>query len=117
MPIRTAMVKAGYSKSTAERSKPGQGFLDLLQEAIPDAYLAKRLRHWIDSDRTIRTFRKGDLTTQISEIDPSSVKAADLVLKAGRKYTDNGISNNILVINIPKEIADKHGLNSSSSPS
>lgn len=108
--VTKAMLAAGYSPATANTPQKLTGsstFQELLDELLPERHLTEKHREFLDSERIIRRFKKGELEEEISETDPNAVKALDMAYKLRGKYADKA-GNNILIINVSSQAADRY---------
>lgn len=110
------MIEAGYSKQTSLKpSLLGKGFAELIEKALPDSHLLKKHKEFLNAPRLVRSFRKGELETEVEETDPSAVKALDMAYKLKGKYSTEGGTNNILIVNVTAEAANKYGIRKTNS--
>lgn len=96
-----AMREAGYSEvSSRSPSKLTQSksFASLVEEYLPDMLLMEKHRDVIMSPRTIRRIMKGQVIEEIEETDPSQVRGLDMAYKLKGKYQNDGVTNNILIV-------------------
>lgn len=88
--VSKAMREAGYPKATAKnpqqltRSKKWE---KLMEKFLPDNHLATKHREFLDAPRIVRTFKKGDLETEIEETDSNAVRALDMAYKIKGNYS------------------------------
>lgn len=113
--VSRAMIDAGYSPATAKNPSmltTSKTWEKLMKKHLPDKHLGKRHREFLDAPRIVRTFKKGDLETEITETDPSAVKALDMAYKLKRRYSEAGEGNtfNTVMFMVPPEILNKHGI-------
>lgn len=102
-----------YSPSSVanpQRVTGTQTFQALLDEFLPEQHLATKHREFLDSKRIIRTYVKGDLKEETEETDGNAVKALDMAYKLRGKYADK-TGNNILIINVSNQSADRYKTN------
>lgn len=111
--ISTAMRAVGYSAKTAKTPKKlteSKGWLELVEQFLPDNHLGKKHREFLDGPRIVRTFKKGELEIEVEETDPSAVKALDMAYKLKRKYGEDGGGNKVLIINVSGQSAQRYGV-------
>lgn len=79
-----------YSKRFAEhpdRLKKSKGWEELMEQYLPDKLLGKKHRELLEVPKKVRTFIKGDLSTEYEELDSNAVKAGlDMAYKLKGKY-------------------------------
>lgn len=113
--MKQAMIEAGYSKSSATNGGAGivksKGFQQAMEKFLPDQLLLEKHREFLNSKRLVKEFRKGDVTTEISETDPSAVRALDLAYKIKGRYITPGVTQNNLVIQVSDKSAARFGMN------
>ncbi len=91
MPMGRVMVEAGYSKTSSISPKKlteRDGWAELMEKYLPDEHLGEKHREFLDSSRVVRIFVKGELTSEVSETDPSAVKALDIAYKIKGRYKE-----------------------------
>jgi hypothetical protein len=116
--VSRAMREAGYSPATAKTPSKltnSRGFQQLIKKYLPDNHVLQKHRQFLDAPRIVRTFKKGDLELEVTETDPSAVKALDLAYKIGGKYGDTSGGNKVLIINISGQSNERYGANASAS--
>jgi hypothetical protein len=107
------MIEAGYTPATAKNPKnltTSKGYQALLKKHLPDTHLIKRHREFLDAPRLVRTFKKGELETEIKETDPSAVKALDMAYKLKGMYANDAANQttNVLVVNLSAPAAARY---------
>lgn len=111
-PMIEVMREAGYAENTA--IAPSKNLLgtetwqQLMNEYLPDEHLIKVHREIIDSPREIRTYVKGELTTEVTETSPQQTKGLDMAYKLKGRYQDVTIDK-ALIVNVSQPIASKYG--------
>lgn len=97
MPIGQAMRKVGYSKITSktpQRLTNSKGWEELMEQHLPDKLLAAKHKELLMVPKKVRTFIKGDLSTEYEELDSNAVKAGlDMAYKLKGKYAAEKIDN------------------------
>ena len=109
--VSRAMRDAGFSPATSKNPQKltkTKAWQALTQKYLPDKHLAEKHREFLDSKRIIRTIKKGDIETEISETDRNAVQALDMAYKLKRRYGEEGIGDKTLIINISGETADRY---------
>lgn len=99
--VSKAMREVGYSEAMAKNPQKvtkSKGYQNLLQKYLPDTHLVQKHRAFLDAPRIVRTYKKGDLETEVEETDPGAIKALDMAYKLKGKYTEAGPTNNVLII-------------------
>ncbi len=102
-----------YSPTVAQKPQKltrSKGWEELLEKYLPDSHLGKKHREFLDTPRIVRTYKKGDLETEIEETDPSAVKALDLAYKIKNKYKDGVQIDKAVIVQISKEAAEKYAV-------
>lgn len=105
------MKEAGYADSTSDDPKlltNSKGWKELMEEYLPDAYLAEKHKEFLGSKRVIRKY--GAVLSE--ETDPSAVRALDMAYKLKNRYSDVNIGQ-ALVVNISSAAAKKYGIDPS----
>lgn len=108
-----AMIEAGYKESVARNPSnltKSKSWPILLEKHLPDKHLGKKHRTFLDADRIIRTYKKGDLVSETTETDPSAVKALDMAYKLKGRYSSDDVGSKTLIINISGESASRYGV-------
>lgn len=108
--IGKSMREVGYADVTARKPSnvtASPTFQALLDEYLPEQHLAGKHREFLDAKRIIRTYVKGDLKEETEETDGNAVKALDMAYKLRGKYADK-TGNNILIINVSNQSADRY---------
>ena len=103
--ISQAMIKAGYSKNTAKTPSKltnTKTFQALTQKYLPDDVLLTKHRELLEVPRKMRTYIKGDLQTEIEELDSQAVgRGLDMAYKLKGAYAAEKHE-----ITVPKPIMD-----------
>ena len=112
-----AMRAAGYSPQTA--STPGKltkskGYASLVEKYLPDKLLLEKHKEIIMSPRIKRTFMKGAMIEETEETDPSQVRGLDMAYKLKGKYASEGVTNNVLIVQLNGTAADRYKNNEQS---
>ena len=94
-----------YKPSVIKKPKKltgSKGWNELLETYLPDSLLAKKHKELLTIPRKIRQFSKGDLMTEVEELDSQAVsKGLDMGYKLKGHYKDEkGISLNINIAQI-----------------
>lgn len=88
--VSKAMRDAGYSPKTAKNPKvltESKTWERLMEKHLPDKLLVKKHKELLKIPRTIRHFKKGELETEIEELDSNAIKAGlDMAYKLKGKY-------------------------------
>ena len=88
--VSKGMRDAGYTEATAKNPKnltESKSWTDLVEEYLPDILLAKTHKELLTVPRKIRTFLKGDLQTEIEEVDSAAIsRGLDMAYKLKNKY-------------------------------
>lgn len=74
--VSAAMREAGYSAKTAKNPKNltnSKSFKELLDHYLPEDLVLKKHKELIEIPVKIRTFIKGDLTTEVESLDGASM--------------------------------------------
>lgn len=112
--MRQAMLEVGYSNSSSLTGGSGivksKGFQLAMEKYLPDELLLKKHLEFLNSKRLVKEFRKGDLTNEISETDPSAVRALDLAYKIKGRYIVAGPTQNNLIIQVSDKSASRFGV-------
>lgn len=117
--VSKSMREVGYSAKHAKNPQQitsSPTFQALLDEFLPEQHLSQKHREFLDAKKIIRTYVKGDLKETTEETDGNAVKALDMAYKLRGKYADK-TGNNILIINVSKESADRYRTPSDDAPS
>ena len=84
------MVAAGYSPKTAKaptKLTKSKGWEELMEQYLPDKLLASKHKELLEIPKKIRTFIKGDLTSEYEELDSNAIsKGLDMGYKLKGKY-------------------------------
>lgn len=110
--MATAMKNAGYAHGIVRNPQKvvqSKGFNQLLEKYLPDNKLLKKHKEFINAKKTVRTFTKGDLTTEVEETDANAVKALDMAYKLKGKYMQGDTQNNVLVVQLSDSSAGRYG--------
>lgn len=103
--ISGAMVKAGYSPTTAHRTNKltrTKGWSELMDKHLPDSALAKRHRQLLN---------KNDVNTELPETMAVS-KALDMAYRMKGRYADpEERGNKTLIVMISGETSKRYGIN------
>lgn len=111
--ISAAMVKAGYAPDTTATTTGKltntDGWRELMEKHLPDKLLAKKHKEGLDASEEIVKdgevlFSKPDYAVRHKYLD-SAYK-----LKGRYVKEEEGISNQLIQINISSEIAEKNGI-------
>jgi hypothetical protein len=111
--VSAAMRDAGYSavsSRTPKKLTSSKGYAKLLEKYLPDALLLEKHHEIIMSPRLKRTFMKGAMIEETEETDPSQVRALDMAYKLKGKYANDGVTNNVLIVQLNGTAADRYKL-------
>lgn len=110
-PMYKVMKEAGYAERSAvaphQNLQSSPTWQQLMDTYIPDDHLIKVHREIIDSPREIRTYVKGELTTEVTETSPQQTKGLDMAYKLKGRYSDVTIDK-AMIVNISAPIASKY---------
>lgn len=120
--ISSAMVKAGYSLSTAKRTNKvtrTKGWEEMMEQHLPDSLLAKTHKEGLKASKT--QYKNNNETGEIEQVgvEPDFAvrhKYLDSAYKLKGRYMDSEKPNKTLIINITGIAAQKYGINQSTSP-
>ena len=118
-PMAAALRAAGYSELSVrnpQRITRAKGFKELLEIYLPEKKLLKKHKDFLNAKKIIRTYTKGDLTSEIEETDANAVKALDMAYKLRGSYINNDVTNNVLVVQLSDASSSRYALTPSSSP-
>jgi len=118
MPMGKVMVAAGYSEKTAivpSDLTESKGWLELMEEYLPDKHLGVKHREFLDSPRITRKYFKGELEFETEETSPEAVKALDMAYKLKGRYKDVNIGQ-ALIVNLSESAAKKYAIDTSTRP-
>ena len=114
--IKSAMVKAGYSKETSKRTNKvtrTKGWQELLEQHLPDSVLAKKHRELLNKREIKYTYvdgkKEGELTDQ-PETQAVS-KALDMAYRLKGRYEDEkDKGNKTLILVVTGETANRYNV-------
>lgn len=85
MPVSKAMIQSGYSINSARtpsRYVGKENLLRLFNKSIPDKLILKAHKKLLNAKTRVRTFKKGDLVTEITQEDTLGLsKGVELAYK------------------------------------
>jgi hypothetical protein len=88
--ITAAMVKAGYSKTTAKRTNKvtrTKGWQELMQDYLPDELLGEKHRELLTVPIKVKTRKRGELIDSIEMVDSFAIsKGLEMAYKLKGKY-------------------------------
>ena len=91
MAVSVAMEQVGYKKVTAHNPKnltDSKGWNELMEQYLPDKLLASKHKELLTVPKKVRTFIKGDLTSEYEELDSNAVKSGlDMAYKLKGSYS------------------------------
>jgi hypothetical protein len=108
-----AIRSAGYSEVSARNPQEitrAKGFKELLDIYLPEKKLLRKHKDFINAKKVIRTYTKGDLTSEIEETDANAVKALDMAYKLRGAYINNDVTNNVLVVQLSDASSSRYAL-------
>lgn len=114
--ISGAMLKVGYSESTAKRTNKltrTQGWNELLETLLSDEKITKvhnKLLNKKESFIVSDGARTGSHVEFTDQPHSDAAKAIDMAYKLKRKYESEAINNNVIVVNVSGEAASKYGI-------
>lgn len=113
--VGAAMRAAGYSKIsslTPKKLTGSKAYTELIEHYLPDALLLEKHSEIINSPRIKRTFMKGAMVEVTEETDPSQVRGLDMAYKLKGKYQSDGVTNNVLIVQLSDTAAVRYKTNS-----
>lgn len=114
-PMGQVMIEAGYSPKTAvtpNQVTESKGWLDLMEEYLPDKHLGEKHREFLDTPRITRKYQKGEIEYETEETSPEAVKALDMAYKLKGRYKDINIGQ-ALIVNLSESAAKKYAIDRS----
>jgi len=89
--VTAAMREADYAEATVntpQKLTESKGYKELMDEVLPDSFLAKKHKELLTTPIKRRVFIKGDLETETEELDTQAVKAGlDMAYKVKGSYS------------------------------
>ena len=109
--VSKSMREVGYSPASAKNPQyfvTAPAFLELMEKAMPTLHLLKKHNEFLNSPRTIKRFKKGDIEEVIEETDSNAVRALDMAYKLKGLYKNNSEVSTTLVINLSPEASQRY---------
>ena len=113
--ISAAMVKAGYSQTTAKRTNKvtrTKGWQELLDTLLSDEKLMRVHNQMLNKKEVIVVsdgVKEGSHYELTEQPHSDANKALDMAYKLKRKYEPEAGSNNVIIVQVSGEAAKKYG--------